>query len=462
MVDFPILFTGKDVHYIPKTSAELTAARDRFHRTVTGVAKYKADQRKAEESAFFKMADVDPAQLMSAQIAKEQELLLENYNDKWTGIYSEQGGMLTSAQKSEMFRNRKSMEAKQAQWLASQERFERDLEMIKRDSMRATQQFDHDHWAKQASIFYSTGDYKDGLQFAPTDLYAFYNKKRKSWEGPHSSLGSVTEEIDGKSYTSQVGFTGSDQDARDEIYQDLFYDNTGTNLMGAIKAFTAQPEDVKKKYLIDGPVDTPEEKNAIIRWAQDEFTPILRQEKTIERTKPAQKSGGGTKKPTPHELIEGVIYDRIGNEIMRQSDGVSGMVISSGQGYEFTDKNRTINVDAEKLFGAGGKSFADTFGSAPKTKVKVRPEVMTGGEVEFLLAAPVKVERKVAESELTRDIIRKAKVKDGEYYITETIPTGTPVGAHIKDVETDLANMLGGNSLKNAIEGLDPYAKYKE
>lgn len=466
MADFPILFTGKDVSYEPRTTGQLKEAAQRFDKRVLEGERYKVAERRRGEEFFFKTADISPVQVMSEFITQEQEKDLNYFNDKWAGVYAEQGGTLTSPQKSEMFRDRKAMEAKQAQWMASQARYERDYEMIKRDSQRVNPMLDLDAFREQAEVYHKTGQYDGGLQYTPLNPGVYFTKNKL----PGSGDVEMTSEIVGsKEITRQTRVPGtkeeSDRFIKSHIEQDMA--GTGRLTMGIVQEFQNQPDDVKARFLLGeqlvGEVDTPGEKNAIIRWAQDQYAPDVRRVATTMKDEDLRpRVGSGTAKPKPYELIDGVIYDRIGNEIMRQNDGVSTMVITSGPGYEFTDKNRTINVDAAKLFGADKRGFAEVFGSVPKTKVRVRPEVMTGDEVEFLLAAPVKVERKVAEDELTRDIIKKAKVRGGDYYIDETIPAGTPVGALIKDVETDMANMLGGNALKNAIEGLDPYAKYKE
>jgi hypothetical protein len=464
--DFPILFTGKDVSYEPRTSGELEKAGQRFDERILQGEQYKREDRLRDQKFFFETADVDPVQLMSDRLTEVQEQTLNDFNDKWASVYSKQGGTLTSAQKSEMFRDRKAMESKQQQWLASQSRYERDYEMIKRDSMRASPMLDMDAFRGASEQYHTTGYYDGGLQYTPLNPGVYFTNNRLPGTGDRVLTSDI---VGGRETTTETRVPGtkaeSDDFIRSHIEQDMA-SGRGRLLMGIVKDFQDQPEEVKVKYLggsFDGVVDTPGEQNAIINWAQDHY------EKYTRRTQESQKDeelrprvGSGSDKPTPYELIEGVIYDRIGNEIMRQSDAVSTSVISVGPGYEISDKVRTMNVDPKILFGSGKKGFAEAFGGLPKTKVRVRPEVMTSGEVEFLLAAPVEVERKVAEGELTRDIIRKAKVKNGEYYITESIPAGTPVGAYIKDVETDLANMLGGNSLKNAIEGLDPYAKYKE
>jgi hypothetical protein len=132
--DFPILFTGKDVSYEPRTSGELEKAGQRFDKRILQGQQYKREDRLRDQKFFFETADVDPVQLMSDRLTEVQEQTLNDFNDKWASVYSKQGGTLTSAQKSEMFRDRKAMEGRQQQWLASQARYERDYEMIKRDS----------------------------------------------------------------------------------------------------------------------------------------------------------------------------------------------------------------------------------------------------------------------------------------------------------------------------------------
>jgi hypothetical protein len=151
--DFPILFTGKDVSYEPRTSGELEKAGQRFDERILQGQQYKREDRLRDQKFFFETADVDPVQLMSDRLTEVQEQTLNDFNDKWASVYSKQGGTLTSAQKSEMFRDRKAMEGRQQQWLASQARYERDYEMIKRDSMRANPMLDMDAFKEPLSSF---------------------------------------------------------------------------------------------------------------------------------------------------------------------------------------------------------------------------------------------------------------------------------------------------------------------
>jgi len=463
MMDYPILFTGKDVHKAPRPAYHLERARDRAHQKQTERERIKREEARRDEEFYYEMADISPVQVMSGHIATLQEDSLDEYNSRWADVYAEQGGVLTSVQQSQMFRERKSIEAKQAQWLGSQNMYERDYEMYKRDTMRLSPILDHDHFLNEQSGYFETGVYSGkGLQYAPLNPSVYFTKNRLPGSGDRTL---TSEIVGGREITTETRVPGtkeeSDRFIKGHIDQDMM--GTGRLTMGVVKDFMDQPDEVKEQYLVEGEVDTEQEQNAVITWAQDYYEKDVRRVTDIKKDEEIRpRAGSSTTKPTPYELIDGVIYDRIGNEIMRKSDGVSGSAISSGQGYEISDKVRTLNVDAGVLYGPGGKSFEETFGGLPETEVRVRPEVMTGGEVQFLLAAPVKIERKVGDEELTRDIIKKAKVKDGDYYITETIPTGTPVGAYIKDIETDLANTLGGDALKNATEGLDPYAKYKE
>ena len=112
MADFPILFTGKDVSYEPRSTGELERSRRRFNELYLQTEQQKLAQKLRDEEFYFKTADIDPVQLMSDRLTQLQEESISNFNNKWAAEMSKTGN-LTRSQKSEMFRDRQMLEAQQ-------------------------------------------------------------------------------------------------------------------------------------------------------------------------------------------------------------------------------------------------------------------------------------------------------------------------------------------------------------
>jgi hypothetical protein len=443
--DFPILFTGKDVSYEPRTSGELEKAGQRFDERILQGEQYKREDRLRDQKFFFETADVDPVQLMSDRLTEVQEQTLNDFNDKWASVYSKQGGTLTSAQKSEMFRDRKAMESKQQQWLASQARYERDYEMIKRDSQRANPMLDMDAFREASEQFHTTGHYDGGLQYTPVNPYTYFEKKGKTWEGSSPSSQEVTTLQGDQQITRKVQISGTPEEARESVRQELLSDNTGRLLMGTIEEFQKQPDEVKQQYLVSGPVDTPEEENAVIRWAQDKYAPLLRRVDKTTRDRELEKGD---------RLFGGRATSAAGKVYFQADENVQGQLVGQGKGLQFNDA-KPIDISVDKLDLPEGVDIL-------QGSVRAYPVLAANGKIEFRLdTRNITVMKKtknmleIPSSKTTAAIGRGADA-DGYYTYEDKLPENTRGAALIKDVFGDLNTHYGNEVFRQAIDKYFP------
>ncbi len=455
MADFPLIFTGKDVSYEPRTTGELEKARDRFNKTFLEGEKYKAAERQRGEGFFYDTMDVSPVQLMSNKLTGMQEQGINDFNDKWASVFSKQSGTLTKAQQSEMFRDRKALETKQSQWLASQNIYERDWEIIKRDSQRANPVLDHDAFVEASEEYQRSGIYEGGLQYTPINPHAYFSKAGRTWTGS-KDVRDVSKNVGDETHTYKVSISGTTEEARADIEAEIMNDKTGRLLRGVIEDFQSQPDDVKSGYLIEGEVDTPEEKNAIIRWAQDEYTPLLR--KVDKSTKEKEMRAGD-------RLVGGRGVGPTGKTYFQPTDNVSGQFVGTGKGIEFNDA-KPIDVLVDKLEFPEGVEISNA-------SVQAYPMVAANGKVEFRIdPRGIMVTKKSKSStEAYKNGGAEAvagKDKDGFYTWEEKLPAGTRAAASIDDVIGDMNAHYGNDIFEKAVKshfpdwGGDPDDKYLE
>ena len=57
---FPILFTGREVSYEPRSTGELERSKARFNERFIEGARFKRAKRDSDEAFFFKTMDIDP------------------------------------------------------------------------------------------------------------------------------------------------------------------------------------------------------------------------------------------------------------------------------------------------------------------------------------------------------------------------------------------------------------------
>lgn len=457
MADFPLIFTGKDVSYEPRTTGELERASQRFDERFLEGERYKAAERQKGEKFFYDALDVDPVEMMSDQLTRMQEAGINDFNDKWTAVYAKQGGTLTKAQQSEMFRDRKAMEAKQSKWLASQNRYEQDYEMYKRDAVKSNPMFDKDAFTRATEAYNRTGNYEGGLQFSPINPNAYFTKAGRTWSGS-KDVRDVTRNVPGGTETYKVIIPGTAEEARADIKSSILNDNTGRLLMGVVQDFMAEDDEVKAKYLIEGEVDTPEEEQAIIRYAQEKYSPLLR--KVDQTTKEKEKQAGD-------RVVNGQGTSSTGKVYFKTSDNVKGKFTGSGPGIEFNDA-RAIDIQTDLLELPEGMDIVNE-------SLRVYPVLAANGKVEFRIDQRGITMMKKSKSSSTAlsgggsAALTKGKDEDGYYSWEVKLPAGTRAATSIDNVMGDLNAQYGNNIFQNtyntlpAYEGeVDPDDKYLE
>ena len=445
MADYPILFTGQDVSYEPRTTGELQASAKRFDEKIQQGMAIQREDRLLDEKFFMGMSDIDPIQVMSDKITQEQEDLLNGFNDKWTDVYTKQSGTLTQAQKSAMARDRRALEAKQAKWQAAQSRFEYDTEMIKRDSQRANPILDMDTYKANAENYYQTGEYEGGLDWAPVSPYTYFEKKGKTWKGASPTTEEVTSIQGNEQVTRKVEISGTPEESRESVKQEILGDNTGRLLRGTIEEFQSQPDDVKQRYLVSGPVDTPEEKNAVIRWAQDTYAPLLRRVDQTTRDKELREGD---------RWYGGRGVSSTGKVYFQADENVQGQLIGTGKGLQFNDA-KPIDISVDKLELPEGLDIV-------QGAVRAYPVIAANGKIEFRLdTRNMTVRKKVKKitevpSSKRQQAVGQGKDADGYYTYEDKLPENTRAAALISAVYGDLNAHYGNNIFKSAIDKYFP------
>ncbi|KKM70174.1 hypothetical protein LCGC14_1443400, partial [marine sediment metagenome] len=372
MADFPILFTGKDVPFEPRTTGELARSRKRFHEKFLEGERFKRAEKERGKEFFYKTLDLDPVQLSSRQITEEQERDLSGYNDTWTEVFTRQNGIITEAQQMEMFRDRQKIEAKQASMLATQSLFERDYELHKIDARRATPQLDQPDFKKRADVYFKEGTYEPGVKYAPFNMDSYIEKEKKTWAGNIQTDTITWKETDAEGNeiirSKKTGAKGTLPEATDWVKKAIIGDHTGRKAQAAVTAFIAQSDEIKAKYLpnYDGVMDTEREYNGIIEFAGDYWGPKLLRESLTTTVKPATTAGI----PTAWSYADGKIIDKSGNEVISFTKDSSGVVTGKGKGL----KNITMNIAPGDLLSKSGKSLSKEIGGEIQNDlIRVRP-----------------------------------------------------------------------------------------
>lgn len=445
MADFPILFTGKDVSYEPRTTGQLRESAKRFDEKLTLGMQTKRQDRLLDEKFFFGTSNIDPVITMSDKAGADQEEMLNGFNDKWGEVYAKQGGNLTRSQKTEMFRDSKAVKARQAKWEASQARFERDTEMIKRDSQRATPTLDMNTYKENAENYYQTGEYEGGLEWAPVSPYTHFEKKGKTWKGASPSTQEVTSLQGDQQVTNKVEISGTPEEARESVKQDIMGDNTGRMLKGAIQEFQGLGDDVKQQYLVSGPVDTPEEENAVIRWAQDTYAPLLRR---VDKTTRDKELRAGD------QFFGGRGTSSTGRVYFQADENVQGQLVGTGKGLQFNDA-KPVDISADKLSLPDGVELV-------QGSVRAYPVLATNGQIEFRLdtrnMTVLKKTKKITDvpqSKMAAAATRGTD-EDGYYTYEGKLPENTRASALISDVYGDLNTHYGNDIFKQAMDKYFP------
>jgi len=445
MADFPILFTGKDVSYEPKSTGELRTAKAQFDERFLEGKRFEAAERQRGKDFFYKAADVSPVQVSSEFLSREQEKVMGLFNDKWAGTFSKQGGTLTTAQQSEMFRDRKSMEAQQAQWLASQSRYERDDELIKRDALRAEQMFNHDKYRGKEKIMHETGVYEGGLEYSSINPGVYFTKNKLP--GSNQIERSV-EVVDGVEKTVETRVPGTEVNAKRFISDHILKSmkSNGRLFQGVVDDFVAQSEEAKAPYLIDGPVDTPEEKNAIIAWAEDYY--LDRVLPTMRKVTPVSTSSSrGNISDREFTYADGIIKNKTGDGVLVFTKDGSGNVIGKGKAL----KSIKLDIPSSQVLSKSGKTLSEELGGEIQNDVITARPTSIGGTVKLVVTSPITIKK---SSKDPNDIPIDAKIKevDGVAYWEEKIPSGITVGVKLKDVRDELGTYLGGDAFKQALD----------
>ena len=437
---FPILFTGREVSYEPRSTGELERSKARFNERFIEGAKFKRAEKERDEDFYFKTMDVDPVQVMSAELTRLQEKSLGDFNNKWADVMKRQEG-LTQAQRSEMFRDRKMLEAKQAKWSASQQMYERDHEVITKDRAKANRLLDDPTFAAAEKNFWDTGDYEGGLAWAPLNYDSYIDKNKSKWSG-NDATKTVTWEEGGKTYTDKVANEGNIEEAKSWVENDILADNTGRKLDSAVQKFIAQPDEVKAKYLLgfDGEADTQSEKNAIINFARDYWGEKLMKTSTTTTERPTRTSAS----QRTYTYTDGKIIDKNGDQIIFFEKDASGNVVGKGKGLNAIK----LKVAPDSLMSGKGKKLSEEFGGEIKNDIILVTPTSIGNTVKLMTTSPIIVAK---ESKSLRDAPSGTVPKNGIYKWEEKIPSGAVVSTKLDNVSTELSEYLGNEAFQQAM-----------
>ncbi len=441
--NFPILFTGKEASYEPRTTGELERSRERFNQRFLAGKQIEREDRQRSEDFYYKTADIDPVQVMSDRLTREQEQVLTDFNNKWAGEIAKDG-TLTQAQKSSMFRDRKLLEAKQAKWTASQQMYERDHAVMKRDRVKGNRLLDDSSFQEAEQNYFQTGEYESGVQYTSIKPDAYFSKQGKTWSGS-KDIRDVTQTIGDELHTRKVSIPGTTEEARADVEAHIRGDNSGRLLQGVVEEFQGESDDVKAQYLIVGDVDTPEEENAIMRYAKDKYSPLLR--RVDKTTKEKEKAAGD-------RFSGGKATSSTGKVYFQAAENVKGQIVGDGKGLQFNDA-KPVDVSVDMLELPEGMEIV-------QGSVRAYPVVAANGKIEFRLdtrgVTVLKKTKKITSIPSSKMAAASAAGKDenGFYTYEDKLPEGTRGAALISDVYSDIDTQFGNNVFKKAIDKYFP------
>ena len=222
-------------------------------------------------------------------------------------------------------------------------------------------------------------------------------------------------------------------------------DKTGRLLTGVIEEFQLQGNDVKQQYLVSGPVDTEEEENAVIRWAQDKYAPLLRR---VDKTTRDRELREGDR------WFAGRATSSTGKVYFQADENVKGQLVGEGRGLQFNDA-KPIDISADKLELPEGVELV-------QGSVRAYPVLAANGKIEFRLdtrnMTVVKKTKNVAEVPSNQMTQAAAAGTDAEGYYTyeEKLPENTRAAALIADVYGDLNAHYGNDVFRKAMDKFFP------
>lgn len=278
MAGFPILYTGKDT---TRPLKEYGDTFEQFSNKYLG-AKQAELNKALKDEEFFLSQGVDPAPVIADQAMEEQAAMLDWYNDKYADRMAKKDGMLDTRDKMEMAQDKRKVLSRQQNWMASQEQYKKDLEVIRRDFRG---DYDRQAFEEATKNFMETGEYSGGLE--PNAI------------SPTTALRGVP--LSNKARDDE--FYGNNLDDFAMTVKAKAMENPRF-LKGLIQDFRDLPENEKVKWLDDtdedGRIGRGElDPNGIIRWAQqneDYFNAYRVKRPKSERTT-VDTEGYNKKKP---------------------------------------------------------------------------------------------------------------------------------------------------------------------
>jgi len=270
MANFQRQYTGEGFGVKLDDNDRLAQSQQRMNNLILNADEMVYKSFKENEKRFADMTDVDLETYLSTASADAQSNMLQEYNKIATDIVKKRGGLqnLTQNDWQELNLGKKTLEAKQKKMLADQERYKTDKALVE----RYPDEYDVQEWNdKFASSYLQTGKYpEERIPVREKPFEAILSEYSKNFRGTNQvELDTVTKEGVRLKRTIEGNMT-IDQ-AKTAIKDMLLYDEGGRK--NAYNKFNSLPVEEKKKWLVDetrdNKIDAREEKNGIVRWAQN-------------------------------------------------------------------------------------------------------------------------------------------------------------------------------------------------
>ena len=271
MSPFQHIYDGKNTAVTLPSGERLDRAQENMSNLILQAEKLKLDSFKKNEEWYLKTQDVPLETYISAANTETQAKLIDAYNDQAQSILKARGGdfnKLTTQDKLELAKGRKFLESQQQKMLTDLVRFK---EMDK--TIQARQDlYDTDEWNVIKLDYLKNGTLPEvELPIRPisfTKLLA--EESYKSFRGVQDVDLERKDEA-GRKYKTTIKANRTVEQAKGDIKDLILHNEAGRK--DVYRQFDGLSPQEKAKWLFDenndNKIDEGEEKNGIIRWAQN-------------------------------------------------------------------------------------------------------------------------------------------------------------------------------------------------
>jgi hypothetical protein len=296
MATFDTLYTGEGSAVKLPDLDRLIDSQRRVGEQVIKGEEARLSKVMQDESWVMEQMKANPVLLINDKLRTQQAAAIERYNNVGAELLRKNDGVLTTADKLILQREKEALTAMQQGLMADQQRFQQEYALMQKDQGAF---YDEQEFTKAMGQFYETGQYPPTALIAkPKDPFTLLSGLKPMTEGRVPQIGGTGYDVTSRMTEDQARLAIRNTMLRDE-----------GSMRGFLKVFEQLPESEQLAILDtdgSGAIDPTERQavrsemdinNPIVQWAEN-YKPFLdaaMNVKTVPRTATQERGKTPTK-----------------------------------------------------------------------------------------------------------------------------------------------------------------------